>query len=160
MNFAYKTHIGKRRKKNEDSVIIVKNDNQDVFMMCFDGMGGHNLGDLATSLAEDYLVDKFNKKKHFWFSLDMHWWLRSVIKETNNYLFKYTNNVPTSKGMGTTFTCFLLHKNHVLMSYVGDTRAYVIKDGNMKQVSKDETYVEYLYSQGRITKEEMKRKGK
>ena len=156
MNFSFKTDIGKYRKKNEDSTIIVENDAHDVFMLAFDGMGGHNLGDLASSLAEDYLVKSFYKKKKFFTKLDMKWWLRRTVRKTNEYLFKYTKNVPSSKGMGTTFTCYLIHKNTVLMCYIGDTRAYVIKDKKMTQESIDETYVEYLYRLGRLKREDMK----
>ena len=156
MNFSFKTDIGKYRKKNEDSTIIVENDSHDVFMLAFDGMGGHNLGDLASSLAEDYLVKSFYKKKKFFTKLDMKCWLRRTVRKTNEYLFKYTNNVPSSKGMGTTFTCYLIHKNTVLMCYIGDTRAYVIKDKKMTQESIDETYVEYLYRLGRLKREDMK----
>ena len=156
MSFSFKTDIGKYRKKNEDSTIIVENDSHDIFMMAMDGMGGHNLGDLASSLAEDYLIKAFNKKKKFLCKLDMKWWLRRTIKKTNDYLFKYTNNVPSSKGMGTTFTCYLIHKNTVLMCYIGDTRAYIIKDKKMIQQSIDETYVEYLYRLGRLKREDMK----
>ena len=155
MTFSYATDIGKVREKNEDSAMILTNAYGDVFMMVFDGMGGHNQGDIAANLAQSYLCKKFKQKDGYRGKMDMKFWLKKALKSTNRYLNEYHLFDEQSKGMGTTFACYLIHGKHVLMGYIGDTRAYLIKDGGIHQNSTDETYVQFLYESGKITKEEM-----
>ena len=156
MNYAYLTDIGKRREKNEDSAFIIENKFGDILMMVFDGMGGHNLGDIASQKAQEFLCNSFNQKNGFKGAIDMWLWLRKSIRKTNDFLNQYAKQGFASKGMGTTFACFLIHKDKVLMGYVGDTRAYTIFGNDIIQHSKDETYVEFLYQSGRITREQIK----
>ena len=60
MKSFYLTDVGKVRSHNEDSVVIVKNKNDEYLMAVADGMGGHSAGEVASSLAIDYLVNSFN----------------------------------------------------------------------------------------------------
>lgn len=152
--FAYKTDIGKVRKRNEDSAFIIENRFNDLFMLIFDGMGGHNRGDVASSLAQKTMVDEFQKKEKFNGKFDMYFWLKKVILKTNKILNDYSHLHNDSKGMGTTFSCYLIHKNLTLMCYIGDTRCYLINNNEIKQESIDETYVEFLYESGKITQRE------
>ena len=156
MNYAYGSHIGKIRDKNEDAAVVVENVHGDIFMMVFDGMGGHNLGDVASYQAQLFLSKEFYKKKKFSGKIDMKLWLKKALKKTNTFLNKLALDYPNCKGMGTTFAGYLIHKNYVLMGYLGDTRAYLIKDDGISQRSLDETYVQFLYENGKITKEQMK----
>lgn len=153
--FAYKEHIGLVRKNNEDTSYIIKKDNNDLLMMVFDGMGGHMYGDVASSLALEFIKNEFIKKKKFFSKLDMHLWLKKLLLKANKYLYNYSkeNNL---RGMGTTFACFLIHDKYTLMAYLGDSRCYLITDNGLKLVSNDETYVNFLYQSGKITEEEKK----
>ena len=152
--FAFKSDIGKIRERNEDSTCIIENDNNDFFMLVFDGMGGHKKGDVASRLAEQNMVKEFKQKKKFYGKLDMYFWLKKLVKNTNKLLNKYSSENNSSRGMGTTFSCFLVHNKHTLMCYIGDTRCYLINNNKLIQKSIDETYVEFLYETGQITKEE------
>lgn len=151
---AYKTDIGKVRKRNEDSAFIIQNQFDDLFMLIFDGMGGHNRGDVASSLAQKTMIEEFKKKVKFKGKFDMYFWLRKVILKTNRVLNDYSHRHNDSKGMGTTFSCYLIHNNLTLMCYIGDTRCYIIDKKEIKQKSSDETYVEFLYESGKITQKE------
>ena len=151
--FAYKVDIGLVRENNEDASYIIKKDNNDVLMMVFDGMGGHMYGDVASQLALDFIKNEFEKKKKFYHKMDMYFWLRRVLLKTNKYLFEYSKKNKL-RGMGTTFACFLIHGKHTLMAYLGDSRCYLVKNNQLKLVSNDETYVNFLYESGKITEEE------
>ena len=153
--FAYKDDIGLVRKNNEDASYIIKKDNNDLLMMVFDGMGGHMFGDVASSLALEFIKTQFEEKKRFLNKLDMYFWLRKLIFKTNKYLYKYSKE-HNLRGMGTTFACYLVHGKYTLMAYLGDSRCYLITDNGLKQMSNDETYVNFLYQSGKITLEEMK----
>lgn len=155
MFYSFGTDIGKVREKNEDSAVIIKNNLNDVFMLVLDGMGGHKQGDIASLKAQDFFVKSFQEQKKFSGSLSMKMWLKSKIRQANKMLNDYSNINPSTKGMGATMSCFLLHNDKLILAYIGDTRAYIIKDGGIKQISEDETYVQFLYDSGRIRKEEM-----
>lgn len=152
--FVYKSNIGLVREKNEDQAFVITNSDNDIFMMVFDGMGGHKNGDKASCFAKEYMVNAFNKKKKFVSRFDMKLWLKKLVKSTNKFLLKYSKN-NNLKGMGTTFSCYLIHKQFTLMCYIGDTRCYLVKDNVLIQKSNDETYVNYLFETGKITKDEL-----
>lgn len=151
--YSYLTDPGKLREKNEDAALIIENHKGDILMMVLDGMGGHNKGDLASNNAKDFIAKAF-QKKHF-HSFNMKSWLKKILKKTNTFLYKLSVDQPKYKGMGTTITLFLIHKKTTYMAYIGDSRAYLIYNNNIKQYSTDETYVQFLFEQGKITKEEM-----
>ena len=153
--YSYKSDIGLLREKNEDMAIVMTNEHNDCFMMVFDGMGGHKHGEVASSLAEQYMIKAFKQKTKFTNKIDMYLWLKGIIRKMNKYLNEYANMSDINRGMGTTFACFLIHKDITLMCYIGDTRCYLIKNGNIEQKSVDETYVHFLYETGSISYEEM-----
>lgn len=152
--FAFKTDIGLLREKNEDSAYILENQNNDIFMLVFDGMGGHKKGDIASNLAQKNMIEAFKNKKEFKGKLDMYFWLKKLINDTNRLLNDYSLKNNGARGMGTTLSCFLIHKKYTLMCYIGDTRCYLIKDKKLIQKSIDETYVEFLFQTGSISNEE------
>ena len=153
MKYAFETNPGKVREKNEDTCLIVENKYGDVLMMVLDGMGGHSKGDLASNKAKEYISSQF-VDKHF-FSFKIKSWIKKVLRKTNSMLFRLSNEQPRLKGMGTTVTLFLIHKNKTYLSYIGDSRGYIVKGDNIIQKSVDETYVEFLFEQGKITRDEM-----
>lgn len=152
MIYSYDSNPGKLRDRNEDACLILENGKQAVLMMVLDGMGGHNKGDLASSKVRDFIKDEFLKKKHFIFPKK---WLKKVVKNANLLLYKFTEENPKFKGMGTTLSLYLIVKGKTYLVYIGDSRAYTIKDNNINQESVDETYVQFLYEQGQIKKEDM-----
>ena len=154
MRSFYLTDAGKVRNHNEDSVTIVKNDEDSYLMAIADGMGGHSAGEVASSIAIKYLEDEFNNSFKKMSKVDAVNWIRDAVNEINSLIFKHEKEHPESKGMGTTLVMAVLTKNYLLFGNVGDSSGFVMKDGNLHKVTYDHTLVNLLVSAGELTKEE------
>ena len=154
MRSFYLTDAGKVRSHNEDSVTIVKNDEDSYLMAIADGMGGHSAGEVASSIAIKYLEDEFNSSFKKMSKVDAVNWIRDSVNEINTLIFKHEKEHPESKGMGTTLVMAVLTKNYLLFGNVGDSSGFVMKDGNLHKVTYDHTLVNLLVSAGELTKEE------
>ena len=154
MKSFYLTDAGKVRDHNEDSVIIVKNSNNDYLMAIADGMGGHCAGEVASSIAIRYLGKHFTDTFLNMRKVDAVNWLRDCAKEINTLIFRHEKDHPESKGMGTTLVIALVTKDYILFGNIGDSSGFVIKDDKLHKVTYDHTLVNLLLSAGELTKEE------
>ena len=154
MKSFYLTDVGKVRDHNEDSVIIVKNGNNEYLMAIADGMGGHRAGEVASSIAINYLGEHFKKTFVKMSKVDAVNWIRDSVNEINSLIFKHEKTHPESKGMGTTLVLAILTKNYLLFGNVGDSSGFVMKDKKLHKVTYDHTLVNLLVSAGELTKEE------
>ncbi|MBQ6324345.1 MAG: Stp1/IreP family PP2C-type Ser/Thr phosphatase [Bacilli bacterium] len=154
MKSFYLTDSGKVRDHNEDSVIIVKNANNDYLMAIADGMGGHSAGEVASSIAINYLDKHFNETFKEMSKVEAVNWIRDAVDEINTSIFQYEKNHPESKGMGTTLVMAILTKEYLLFGNVGDSSGFVMKDDKLHKVTYDHTLVNLLVSAGELTKEE------
>ncbi len=156
MKSFYLTDPGKVRDHNEDSVIIVKNDDNEYLMAVADGMGGHSAGEIASSIAISYLGKHFNESFKNMSKVDSVNWIRDSINEINTLIFEYEKTHPESKGMGTTLVMIVLTKDYLLFGNIGDSSGFVMKDNKLHKVTYDHTLVNLLVSAGELTKEEAK----
>ena len=156
MKSFYLTDAGKVRDHNEDSVIIVKNSDNDYLMAIADGMGGHSAGEVASSIAISYLGKHFNETFKNMSKVDSVNWIRDSINEINTLIFQYEKTHPESKGMGTTLVMTILTKDYLLFGNIGDSSGFVMKDNTLHKVTYDHTLVNLLVSAGELTKEEAK----
>ena len=156
MKSFYLTDAGKVRDHNEDSVIIVKNANNDYLMAVAYGMGGHSAGEVASSIAISYLGKHFNETFLNMSKVDSVNWIRDCVNEINTLIFQYEKNHPESKGMGTTLVMAILTKDYLLFGNIGDSSGFVMKDDTLHKVTYDHTLVNLLVSAGELTKEEAK----
>jgi len=154
MRTFYLTDSGKVRDHNEDSVTIVKNGEGSYLMAIADGMGGHSAGEVASSIAINYLEEEFKTKFKKMSKVDAVNWIRDSVNEINTLIFKHESEHPESKGMGTTLVMAVLTKNYLLFGNVGDSSGFVMKDNNLHKVTYDHTLVNLLVSAGELTKEE------
>ncbi|MDD6302086.1 MAG: Stp1/IreP family PP2C-type Ser/Thr phosphatase [Bacillales bacterium] len=156
LSYAYKSDRGLVRDKNEDNACIIKFDSGDVLMMVLDGMGGHNKGEKASSMAMDIIIDEFKENNKFktLFGIKNH--LIKAIKKANREVNDLSVNNLQYQDMGTTLIAAYIHNNKVIMANIGDSRLYDISNQNISQISEDQTYVQFLYKTGKITKEDMK----
>ena len=154
MKSYYLTDPGMVRDHNEDSVIIVKNDEGSYLMAIADGMGGHSAGEVASSIAINYLGEHFKESFRKMSKVDAVNWIRDVVDEINTLIFQYEKTHPESKGMGTTLVLSVLTKDYLLFGNVGDSSGFVMKDNNLHKVTYDHTLVNLLVSAGELTKEE------
>lgn len=154
MRSYYITDTGKVRTHNEDSVMIVKNLSGEYLMVVADGMGGHKAGEVASSIVVNGLTNKFKNLDTIGEKQDAVNWIRENVNALNDDIFKYTDEFPESKGMGTTLVLTIITKEYTLFGNVGDSSGFVMKKGGLYKVTKDHTLVNLLVETGELTKEE------
>lgn len=153
--FAAKTDIGLVRQTNEDQACALINASGNVLLCVCDGLGGHNKGDYASQIAIDTLSEEYRKKNGFLSSFSVKTWIARTMRKINKAIYDEAQKDPANKGMGTTMILAVLFDDEVFVTNAGDSRAYFVRKNKLEQLSTDQTYVEYLYSAGKITKEEM-----
>lgn len=140
------THVGMVRQQNEDAFVAQAN----VFAVA-DGMGGHNAGEVASALA----VDGLRRAAATGFSAAEG--LVAAINTANTTIHEASGGLSEQRGMGTTLTALVPlvaadgEPQRVVVANVGDSRIYLWRGGELKQVSADHSYVQELLSEGLIT---------
>lgn len=153
METFYQTDTGIVRDHNEDSVIILNND--DAYLMAVaDGMGGHRAGEVASSIVIKNLSERFKNSFFNLSKLEAVEWIKEVVNESNSLIFKYAEDNPESKGMGTTLVMTIVTPEYILFGNIGDSSGFVMKENVLHKVTKDHTLVNLLLEAGEITKEE------
>ena len=154
MNYYYITDTGKVRDHNEDGVLIVENQSRECLMVVADGMGGHNAGEVASSIAISHVGKRFRSLNSVGTKEEAINWLRDVVSEINVLIFKYTEENPESKGMGTTFVAAIVTKDFLIYGNIGDSSGFAVKGGVMHKITVDHTLVNLLVKTGELTEEE------
>ncbi|MGZ5309376.1 MAG: Stp1/IreP family PP2C-type Ser/Thr phosphatase, partial [Solirubrobacterales bacterium] len=140
---AHKTDTGRQRNANEDSYFA----RAPIFAVA-DGMGGAQAGEVASSIAARAFEKNLDESK----SAERQ--LKEIAQQANTEIHELAEKDSSRAGMGTTLTTALLRGDEVSIAHVGDSRAYVFRDGELKQLTKDHSLVEELRRQGRLTDEE------
>ncbi len=152
MQFGAVTDIGMRRKINEDNYYVNENDTFP-YAIVADGMGGHQAGEIASMMLVDIISNHL--EKHLDKELDYveaGEIIRRSFISANTIIYNYAKNHYKIMGMGTTATCAMIYQNKIITAHVGDSRAYMIGD-DIKQITKDHSYVQELVSRGEISPE-------
>lgn len=156
MKSFYLTDAGKVRTHNEDSVTILKNNNQEYLLIVADGMGGHRAGEVASSLAVTHIGKRFTSISSVGSKLDAVNWMNDNVSEINKKILDYAEENPDSKGLGTTLVMALLTKEYLIFGNIGDSSGYVLKNQKLHKITKDHTLVNLLVQAGDLTEEEAK----
>ena len=138
-----RTDVGKVRASNQDALIEGR-----MLWGVADGMGGHNGGETASAGARDGLLKALEDKEP---SPEA---LREGVTEVNSQLFKQQREDPALSGMGTTLTVMWMSDHFVYLGHVGDSRAYLMRDGKFRQVTDDHSLVAELFRMGQLTREQ------
>jgi serine/threonine protein phosphatase PrpC len=140
---AYRTDTGRQRDANEDTYFA----KSPVFAVA-DGMGGAQAGEVASRLAAESFdaVQRGSEAPEAY--------LRAIAKTANARIHRLAEADTSRSGMGTTFTAALLEGEEVGFAHVGDSRAYLFRDGELKLLTSDHSLVEELRRQGRLTDEQ------
>lgn len=133
--------VGLVRERNEDGYLV-----QDPLFVVADGMGGHRGGEVASKVALDALA-----KSKPGANGDA---LADGVHAANRAVHERAESDPKLAGMGTTLTAIVTGTGVVHLAHVGDSRAYLLHDGSLLQVSEDHTVVQQLIEEGRLTAEE------
>lgn len=145
-----KTDVGNKRTVNEDSYGFSKSPNGLIYIVC-DGMGGHVGGSTASKIAVDSII-KFLSGDPF---SNIFIGLNNAIQYANKEIYKYAQENPKLKGMGTTCTVLIAREPEIFIAHVGDSRIYIHSDSKIYRTSKDHSYVQELVDKGIISDEEM-----
>ncbi|MBK5227280.1 MAG: Stp1/IreP family PP2C-type Ser/Thr phosphatase [Actinobacteria bacterium] len=139
-----RTDVGRVREGNEDSYLM----DEPLFGIA-DGMGGHAAGEVASSTAVEALSSGAARVN----SEDPES-LVALIKEANRAIFDKATKDDSLHGMGTTCTLVLIDAHRAHLAHVGDSRAYLLRDGDLSRLSEDHTLVGRMVREGQLTEEE------
>lgn len=142
---AVRSNVGLVRQNNQDSGYVGPN-----FLLIADGMGGHAGGDVASAITVSRL-SALDTPQH---SSDLLGELRSAILEANERINAAVEERPELAGMGTTVTALMRHDSRLCLAHIGDSRAYLLRNGELTQMTSDHTFVQMLVDEGRITEDE------
>jgi PPM family protein phosphatase len=142
---AHKTDTGRQRQANEDSYFA----RAPVFAVA-DGMGGAQAGEVASRIA----ARAFERRRTVSDEEPAEGQLEQIARAANREIHQLAQQDSSRAGMGTTLTAAMLRDDEVALGHVGDSRAYLLRDGQLKRLTKDHSLVEELRRQGRLTEEQ------
>lgn len=142
------TDIGCEREINEDRYAVIDSSSGKMWVVC-DGMGGTLGGELAAQLA----IDAMRRVLQDGGSAEPDQALSGAIEEANRRIVLRRQN-PSFSGMGTTVVAAILAGDQVVLAHAGDSRAYLVRDGAIQQLTVDHTYVQDLVERGVISEDE------
>ena len=152
--FGSKTDIGLVRASNEDKALSLIDADGNVLLCVCDGMGGYMKGDFASKIATDIVNSAFLSKKKWLFSFQVSNWVSKVVKAINYSVYSESCDGERFKGMGTTLVLAIFFKDNIYIANIGDSRCYMLGEDKVIQLTRDQTYVEYLLSHNKITADE------
>ena len=152
----FRSDKGIKRHNNEDAFYVLPD--KRIFAVA-DGVGGNNSGEIASRSAVKYIADYVEKHDPDAISdeVELRRYFTECFREMNDLIFGMAHKIPENKGMATTMVLIYLNAGNAYIVNVGDSRAYVYRDGLLNQLTEDHSYVNSLIKSGAITKEEGKR---
>lgn len=148
LEYAALTDVGRVRRNNEDSAYAGPH-----LLLLADGMGGAAAGELASATAVE-VIRKLDSSHRSTSSDDLLELLAGAVHRANERLSELVEQDPDIEGTGSTVTAILFDGEHFAMAHLGDSRAYLMRDGVLRQLSHDHTFVQSLVDEGRISMEE------
>ncbi len=159
LRFAARTDLGRLRDTNQDKFDFYEPESLSVLAArgCLyavaDGVGGAAAGQIASELVLKTLISTYYDHP----ALDVEQALEAAIAEANDRIFALARMIPERSGMGTTVTAAVFVEDRVLIAQVGDSRAYVIRDGAIRQVTQDHSWVEEQVRAGAMSQNDADR---
>jgi serine/threonine protein phosphatase PrpC len=141
--YAVASDTGRRRRRNEDNYVVAP----PLFAVA-DGMGGAQAGEVASQLAASAVEGGDSDGLQGVDRID------ALIQEANRRIFDRASTDPSASGMGTTMTVALVEGMTVALGHVGDSRAYLVRDEQMEQLTEDHSLVNELLKSGRLSEVE------
>ncbi|MDQ6892794.1 MAG: Stp1/IreP family PP2C-type Ser/Thr phosphatase [Acidobacteriota bacterium] len=161
------TDRGRRRAKNEDDLAIVDlstgtnvegvavkdmpvNDGGVLLAVC-DGVGGRRAGEVASSFALARLAEEMEEQAK---TCPRRAVFGAAVERVNQTVWEKAQEDPKFEGMATTLTAAIVCRNRAVLAHVGDSRAYVLRRGVIRQVTRDQSFVQSLVASGALSEEE------
>jgi serine/threonine protein phosphatase PrpC len=159
-----RTDVGRRRKVNEDSFLVSPETN--LYAVC-DGMGGHNAGEVASRMAIEtisaFITRSAVEKEITWpwgldanLSFDANR-LKTAIRLANARVFQAADNREELTGMGTTVVTALVSGDTMTVGSAGDSRCYLVRNGELKQLTRDDSWVSAALGEGILNSGDVER---
>src|ERR1700689_4077631 len=142
LRYAVRSDVGLLREGNEDSAYAGPR-----LLAGADGMGGHAAGEVASSLTISAMAELDSEQV----GGDMLTALSAAVADANTRLQEMIAANPAVEGMGTTLTALLWSEGHAAVCHIGDSRGYLLRDGELYQITHDHTLVQSLVDEGRIS---------
>ena len=146
LHYALRSDVGLLREGNEDSAYAGPN-----LLAIADGMGGHAAGEVASAVAIAAMAPLDRQNLHD--SRQMLRALAGAVASASSTLHEMSMADPSTEGMGTTLTALLWSGAQVALCHIGDSRGYLLRDGDFYQITRDHTLVQSLVDEGRLTPE-------
>ncbi|MFC5187804.1 Stp1/IreP family PP2C-type Ser/Thr phosphatase [Actinomadura harenae] len=145
IRYSARSDVGMLREGNEDSGYAGTH-----LLAVADGMGGHVGGEIASAAA----ISEIRKLDKAMPATELLAALEHTVKAANENLHRIVESDPALQGMGTTLTAMLWAGNQIALVHIGDSRAYLLRDGSLFQITHDHTLVQSLVDEGRISPDE------
>ena len=152
------THTGRVRDHNEDQYLALGRDQSPpgagALLVVADGMGGQAAGEVASLMAVQHIEERFRSGGLTSVDdKDLEEALRELLGDVNRAVLT-AGQEPDKRGMGTTCTLVIIKGQQLYFSHVGDSRAYLLRDGQLNQITTDHSWVEEAVATGTMTREE------
>src|SRR5262245_23462518 len=144
LRYAATSDVGRGRKNDQDSGFASEH-----LLVVADGMGGAAAGDIASAETVQVM-----RRLHGAHPDDMLGALAGAVQRANDRLGEIVEEDPSVEGMGTTVTAMMFDGDVMGLAHIGDSRAYLLRDGHLQQLTQDHTFVQGLVDEGRITEDE------
>ncbi len=157
------TDVGRKRRHNEDAYLI---DEERGLFVVADGMGGHAAGEVASRITvesiQEYIAATEEEHESSWpfgfnsrVSLEGNR-LTTAVEKANEKVMRAVQNRPELKGMGTTVVAALFDGERATLVHVGDSRAYLFRDGELRRLTDDHSWVQEQVNAGILSEDEAK----
>jgi protein phosphatase len=141
IDFGYATHAGRVREHNEDNYRV---DQELGLWVIADGMGGHESGEVASQIVVDLIYDKMKLGSP----------LKKAIEQAHEIVILAAEQRLGLPGMGSTVVALQEHPDHFEIAWVGDSRAYLWKNNELEQITRDHSFVQQMVDSGALSPEE------
>jgi len=139
---AWRSDVGRQRSVNEDDLVV-----SPPFFAVADGMGGAKAGEVASKIAAGTFEGEADSGE------PPEAQLARILREANRRIYELALKDESHHGMGTTLTAAMVHGNEISFAHVGDSRAYVLRSGDLEQLTSDHSLVAELERSGQISPE-------
>jgi PPM family protein phosphatase len=142
------TDVGRRRDHNEDAFVTFETDDGALVLVVADGMGGHQAGEVASAMAIEILQRELTRP-----TAEPSEALRAAIELANQEVWAEAARDPEKSGMGSTIVAAIIHENQAFLANAGDSPAYLVREGQTDQITRDHGLVAEQVELGVISEE-------
>lgn len=151
---AQRTDAGRIRLINEDRAAVRHDLNGFTLAIVADGMGGHQAGEIASQMAIELIQSRLQTVHARMTVEQCKDAVRDAILSANDKVFEFASDQARYQGMGTTVVVALAARHGLVIGHIGDSRAYLMADGSIRQLTEDHSLVNELIKSGQITPDE------